>query len=101
MQGAFSYYNVDPDNMRNKPELGGGGLPDIGVYPTVVTRFSTGKEPLRLRATVERDRKFGTDIYADVKAEFEGFDLTFYCSTQMAARQFMVFRWGAGGPGGA
>ena len=42
VQGAFSYFNVDPDNMRNRPELGGGGLPDIGVYPTVSTRFSTG-----------------------------------------------------------
>jgi predicted dehydrogenase len=91
VQGAFSYYNVDAGNMRNKPELGGGGLPDIGVYPTVATRFSTGKEPVRLQATVERDKKFGTDIYASVKAEFDGFDLTFYCATQMAARQVMVF----------
>jgi predicted dehydrogenase len=91
VQGAFSYYNVDAHNMRNRPELGGGGLPDIGVYPTVATRFSTGKEPVRLQATVERDRKFGTDIYASVKAEFDGFDLTFYCATQMAARQIMIF----------
>jgi predicted dehydrogenase len=91
VQGAFSYYNVDAQNMRNRPELGGGGLPDIGVYPTVATRFSTGKEPVRLQATVERDKKFGTDIYASVKAEFDGFDLTFYCATQMAARQVMVF----------
>jgi predicted dehydrogenase len=91
VQGAFSYYNVDAQNIRNRPELGGGGLPDIGVYPTVATRFSTGKEPVRLQATVERDKKFGTDIYASVKAEFDGFDLTFYCATQMAARQVMVF----------
>jgi predicted dehydrogenase len=91
VQGAFSYYNVDAGNMRNKPELGGGGLPDIGVYPTVATRFSTGREPLRLQATVERDPKFGTDIYASIRAQFDGFDLTFYCATQMAARQVMIF----------
>ena len=91
VQGAFSYYNVDPDNMRNKPELGGGALPDIGVYPTVSTRFVTGKEPSRIQATVERDKKFGTDIYSVTKADFGDFDLTFYCSTQMALRQFMVF----------
>ncbi|MGN6765350.1 MAG: Gfo/Idh/MocA family protein, partial [Rhizobiaceae bacterium] len=91
VQGVFSYYNVDASNMRNRPELGGGGLPDIGVYPTVATRFSTGKEPGRLQATIERDPKFGTDIYASIKAEFDGFDLTFYCATQMAARQVMVF----------
>ncbi|WP_193174270.1 Gfo/Idh/MocA family protein [Oricola nitratireducens] len=91
VQGAFSYFNTDPANMRNKPELGGGALPDIGVYPTVTTRFVTGKEPLSVSATVERDPVFGTDIYADVRAKFDGFELAFYCSTQMALRQVMVF----------
>jgi predicted dehydrogenase len=91
VQGAFTYYNVDPVNMRNRPELGGGALPDIGVYPTVTTRFATGKEPLRVQATVERDKKFGTDSYSSIKADFGGFDLSFYLSTQLAARQVMLF----------
>lgn len=91
VQGAFSYFNVDPANMRNIPALGGGGLPDIGVYPTVTTRFATGREPLRVRASVERDPTFGTDIHSTVRADFGDFDLTFYVSTQLAARQTMVF----------
>ncbi|WP_137928956.1 Gfo/Idh/MocA family protein [Mesorhizobium comanense] len=91
VQGAFSYYNVDPNNMRNKLDLGGGALPDIGVYPTVSTRFSTGKEPSRVQATIERDKKFGTDIYSSIRADFGDFELSFYLSTQMAARQVMVF----------
>lgn len=91
VQGAFSYFNVDPVNMRNRPELGGGGLLDIGVYPTVTTRFATGAEPVRLQAKVEYDKQFGTDIYASVRAEFADFDLSFYVSTQMALRQMMVF----------
>jgi predicted dehydrogenase len=91
VQGAFTYFNRDPGNMRNIPELGGGGLPDIGVYPTMATRFSTGKEPLRVQATTERDPEFGTDIYSSVKADFGDFDLSFYISTQMAHRQVMVF----------
>jgi predicted dehydrogenase len=91
VQGAFSYYNIDATNMRNIPELGGGALPDIGVYPTVSTRFVTGQEPLRIQSTVERDQKFGTDTYSSTKADFGDFHLTFYCSTQMALRQFMVF----------
>jgi predicted dehydrogenase len=57
----------------------------------VSTRFVTGKEPVRVQAQVERDEKFGTDIYSTVKADFGTFDLSFYCSTQMALRQFMVF----------
>ncbi|CDX18848.1 putative enzyme [Mesorhizobium sp. ORS 3359] len=91
VQGAFSYYNVDPSNMRNKLDLGGGALPDIGVYPTVSTRFSTGKEPIRVQATIERDKTFGTDIYSSIRADFGDFELSFYLSTQMAARQVMVF----------
>lgn len=91
VQGSFSYYNRDPSNMRNQMELGGGGLPDIGVYPTVVTRFCTGHEPQRVQAVVERDKEFGTDSYASVKADFGEFEMSFYCSMQMALRQTMVF----------
>jgi predicted dehydrogenase len=91
VQGAFTYFNRDPANMRNIPELGGGGLPDIGVYPTMSTRFSTGQEPVRVQATTERDPAFGTDIYSSVRADFGTFELSFYVSTQLAARQVMVF----------
>jgi predicted dehydrogenase len=91
VQGAFSYFNRDPSNMRNIPELGGGALPDIGVYPTIATRFVTNQEPQRVQATVERDSGFGTDIYSSVKADFGSFELTFYVATQLASRQLMVF----------
>jgi predicted dehydrogenase len=91
VQGVFTYFNRDPGNMRNIPELGGGGLPDIGVYPAIATRFATGAEPLKVQAVVELDPEFGTDIYSSVKADFGGFELSFYVSTQMANRQSMVF----------
>ncbi|MCZ4271376.1 Gfo/Idh/MocA family protein [Maritalea porphyrae] len=91
IQGSFTYFNRDPDNMRNKPELGGGGLLDIGVYPTVTSRFVTGQEPKRALATLERDPAFGTDIFANCQYQFDGFDMSFYCSTQLAARQSMIF----------
>ncbi len=91
VQGAFTYYNVDPNNMRNVLSLGGGALPDIGVYPTVSTRFVTDKEPKRVLATIERDKKFKTDVYSSIRADFGGFELSFYLSTQLANRQLMVF----------
>jgi predicted dehydrogenase len=91
VQGAFTYYNRDAANMRNKPELGGGGLPDIGVYPTITTRFVTNKEPIRVQANTDRDPEFGIDIYSSVRADFGDFELSFYISTQLAARQVMVF----------
>jgi len=91
VQGAFTYFNRDAGNMRNIPALGGGGLPDIGVYPSITTRFVTGKEPQRIQAVTERDPEFGTDIYSSVKADFGDFEMSFYISTQMASRQVMVF----------
>ncbi|MGU3574170.1 Gfo/Idh/MocA family protein [Brucellaceae bacterium C25G] len=91
VEGVFTYHNTDPENMRNKPELGGGGLPDIGVYPVVTARISTGMEPSRIRAQIEFDPVFKTDRYASVEAEFEGFDLSFYISTQLSYRQSMIF----------
>lgn len=91
IDGSFTYFNTDPKNMRNQPALGGGALPDIGVYPTVVSRFATGLEPTRVRARVDFDPKFKTDRYANVVAEFPGVTMTFYVSTQMSNRQTMVF----------
>lgn len=91
VQGAFTYHNMDGDNMRNIVELGGGALPDIGVYPTVGTRFATGAEARRVSATVRRDPNFGTDVFSSIRADFGEFELSFYVSTQMALRQHMVF----------
>ncbi len=91
VDGAFTYYNVDPDNMRNQPDLGGGALRDIGVYPLVTTRFVTGLEPQRVQSRIRFSPTFGTDTYASVISDFGDFELSFYCSTQMALRQNMVF----------
>lgn len=91
IESSFSYFNKDPKNMRNRPELGGGALPDIGVYPTVCARFATGLEPIGATASVEFDPVFKTDRYASATLDFPGVEMSFYVSTQMANRQTMVF----------
>lgn len=91
VQAAFTYYNMDAGNMRNIASLGGGALPDIGVYPTVGTRFATGSEPVRVSAKVEHDPTFGTDIFTSCRADFGSFEMTMYVSTQMALRQEISF----------
>lgn len=96
VQASFTYYNTDPANMRNIVALGGGALPDIGVYPVVATRFATGSEPLKVSATVVRDRDFGTDTYSSGVIEFADFQLTMYVSTQLALRQSIAFHGDAG-----
>ena len=89
VQGAFTFFNDDPANIRNMPELGGGALRDIGVYPSVTTRFVTGQEPVSIAAEIEWDR--GIDATARVQAKFPDFHLDFYVSMRMAARQLMTF----------
>ncbi|SDD25153.1 Gfo/Idh/MocA family protein [Ruegeria marina] len=89
--GGFSYHNTDPDNMRNRPELGGGALPDIGVYPVVTTLLATGAEMQWAEARIDYSPAFGTDIFARVVIGCGGFDLSFHVATQMAAYQSMRF----------
>jgi predicted dehydrogenase len=89
VQAAFSFFNDDPANIRNMPELGGGALRDIGVYPSVVTRFVTGAEPAEIAAEIEWDR--GIDATARVQATFPDFRLDFYVSMRMAPRQLVAF----------
>ncbi len=91
VQAAFTYHNTDKDNMRNILAHGGGALPDIGVYPTVATRFVAGSEPQSVSARVVRDKVTGTDIYASWRADFGTFEMTAYVATQMALRQEISF----------
>ncbi|MGI9365920.1 MAG: Gfo/Idh/MocA family protein [Rhizobiaceae bacterium] len=91
VQSAFTYNNTDPDNMRNILSQGGGALPDIGVYPTVTTRFATGKEPRSVSAKVMRNATTGTDNYATWRADFGDFEMSTYVATEMALRQEISF----------
>lgn len=88
VRALFTYYNVDPGNVRNMADIGGGGILDIGCYPVTGARFFFGREPERVVALVERDPVFKTDRQASVIADFGGGrHLTFICSTQLVGAQ--------------
>lgn len=87
IQTFFSYYNVDPQNIRNMADIGGGGLMDIGCYPISVSRFIFEAEPRKVVGTVERDPDFGTDRLASAMMEFKKGTATFTCSTQISPYQ--------------
>jgi predicted dehydrogenase len=89
--GAFSYFNRDPNNVRNVLGWGGGGVMDIGCYPIVTSRFVFGQEPTRVSSVIERDPEFGTDRVASAILEFPSGQACFVCSTQMVAYQRMQF----------
>ncbi len=48
VRGTFSYPGAPDGNYRLKPEMGGGALWDVGVYPLSFTRFALGADPLEV-----------------------------------------------------
>jgi len=67
---AFSYHLQDMDNIRNRPETGGGSLRDIGVYTMGAARFVTGAEPVEMTAQILREN--GVDAFASIQAVMAG-----------------------------
>jgi predicted dehydrogenase len=89
MSGFFSYYNVDPANVRNVAEWGGGGLLDIGCYLVNAARFIFGTEPFRVAGTLDLDGGFGVDRLASMVLDFGGRHAIGTCSTQLQSYQRM------------
>ncbi len=87
MTGFFSYFNESPDNVRHRPEWGGGGLLDIGFYPVTMSRFIFEAEPVRVMGLLDIDPRFGVDRMASAILEFGRGHAIFTCSTQLAAHQ--------------
>lgn len=88
IRAVFCYHNVDPDNVRNQADIGGGGILDIGCYPVVAARFLYEAEPTRVVSLIDRDPAFKTDRVASVIADFGASrQLAFTVSTQGTPRQ--------------
>ena len=96
IDGVFSYNNADdPMNIRNQANYGGGGIPDIGVYPYGVSRFVTGCEPTKiLFADIVFEN--GVDTWASISAQFPGFKMQAVTSMRAAPRQEMTIHGSEG-----
>jgi predicted dehydrogenase len=83
----FSYHLVDPNNIRNSTDAGGGGMLDIGCYTVSLSRFLFGAEPQRVFGIVEHDPAFKIDRLASAILDFGTGTSTFTCGTQLAPYQ--------------
>lgn len=45
IQASFDFTLTNPDNIRLQPELGGGSLWDIGIYPLSLAQYVMGSTP--------------------------------------------------------
>ena len=91
---AFSFDLRDGGNIRNRPETGGGSVPDIGVYAYGSVRWVTGAEPVALRSRIQREG--GVDVFTQVWADMEGprgrFTYGAMTSMRLPNRQEVVFQ---------
>ncbi len=87
IQSFFSYFNADDKNIRNRSDIGGGGLMDIGCYNISLSRFIFDAEPQRVLGIIEYDPQFKTDRLASGMLDFGQGTSTFTCSTQLTPYQ--------------
>jgi predicted dehydrogenase len=89
VDSSFSYDNRDePENIRNRPETGGGSLPDIGVYTIGSARFVTGGEPVLDTITARIRRERGVEVFTTFAGEFEGPEGRFTYGSMTSMRLF-------------
>lgn len=70
IHATYSVMNDNPDDIRFRPELGGGALGDVGIYPITAARFLFEAEPIAATATFETKAPGGVDIAVAGLLEF-------------------------------
>jgi len=73
VEAAAGYRDNRTDHWKQKKEMGGGAMYDMGVYPLNAARYSTQMEPIAVTARASTDRP---EIYHEVEETME-FDLEF------------------------
>jgi predicted dehydrogenase len=89
--GFFSYFNVDPNNIRNRMDSGGGALMDIGCYLVHASRYAFAQEPTRVVGLIDRDPQTQIDRLTSGILDFAGGQSIFTCSTQLVPYQRIHF----------
>lgn len=90
IDSVFTYFNTDPDNVRNKADIGGGGILDIGCYCINLSRMIYESEPISIKSHIDIDPTFHTDRFASAILVFEQGTASFMCSTQLDHKQHAI-----------
>lgn len=94
VDAAFTFHLTDLENIRNRPDAGGGSLRDIGVYTFGSARFVTSSEPVDLSARLILEN--GVDTFAQVAGIMDGphgrFTYGSMTSMRLYNRQVVTFQ---------
>lgn len=89
INGHFTYYKVDPNDVRSNPEWGGGALMDIGCYPITMSRWMFGEEPVEVLGQLEFDPNMHVDRVGSALMRFPSGQAVFTFGGQVALHQQM------------
>ncbi len=83
----FSYARKTAENIRSKPQWGGGALMDIGCYPVFMSRWMYGAEPTSVMAMMDRDAETGVDKLVSAMLRFPTGTAQFTVGGQLVLHQ--------------
>ncbi|MGJ8691350.1 MAG: Gfo/Idh/MocA family protein [Thalassotalea sp.] len=87
IDAVFTFHNVDANNVRNQPGIGGGGLMDVGCYCISAARYLLDKEPLQVTGKLSMDGNFEIDKHANALLDFGDLQASIFCSMQSEPAQ--------------
>ena len=73
---------LDPDDIRNNPDAGGGALYDMGSYVISAFNLLFGRPPLRVVCAIDRDPTFGIDRLTSALLDYGSAHAALTASTQ-------------------
>ncbi len=85
---AFTFRLSNPDNIRLRPELGGGALMDVGCYCVNVSRTLAGAEPVEVQAYANWAKTGVDEQMAGTLRFADGLLAQFDCALSLERREF-------------
>ena len=84
---GFTFRLKSPDNIRLKPELGGGSLMDVGCYCVNVSRTIAGAEPVEVWATAHQGLSGVDELMVGTLRFEDGLLAQFDCALTLERRE--------------
>jgi predicted dehydrogenase len=89
LHSHFSYNNREPGNIRNKIDMGGGALLDIGCYSVSLSRWLFNEEPLQVLGHITPMPDEEVDCLTSGLLEFSEGTASFTAATKIEPRQYV------------
>jgi predicted dehydrogenase len=89
LHSHFSYNNRETDNIRNKVEMGGGALLDVGCYSVSLSRWLFNEEPAQVLGHITPMPGEEVDCLTSAIMEFSAGSASFTASTKIEPVQYV------------